>query len=164
MSDINYVKNVDDAASAVEHLVNATNDPVLRETFTKLLIAIQAQGYAGEREIEALKFEIDIKGNYIADMERVYAKAKRRMTPVYVVNDNQEMYPVTYNTYAAAVEAVRQKHAADIEEYEKMLQEDDLPIESEVDVPEDREKNKTTIFFDMTKTLVEISRLHIGCD
>lgn len=82
MPKTNYRKPVDDAASAVEHLVNAKNDPVLREAFTKLLIAIQAQGYAGEREIDALKFEIDIKGNYIADMERVFAKASRRMTPV----------------------------------------------------------------------------------
>lgn len=81
-----------------------------------------------------------------------------------MVNDNQEIYPVTYNSYAAAVEAVREKHAADIEKYEKMLQEEDLPIESEVDVPEGQEKNKTTIFLEMAKTWVEISRLQIGSD
>lgn len=86
------------------------------------------------------------------------------MASVYVVKDNNELYPVAYTTYAAAVEAVREKHAEDIEEFTKMLEDEGLPSESEIDVPEDTEKNKTFIFFEMSKSRIEISRLLIVSD
>lgn len=86
------------------------------------------------------------------------------MAHVYIVKDNGELYPLAYTTYAGAVEAIREKHAADIEEWEKILEEDGIPAESEIDVPEDCEKNKTLIFFEMSKTRIEISRLQISSD
>jgi hypothetical protein len=65
---------------------------------------------------------------------------------LYVVLENGELYPRLYSTYEAAREAVLHKHVDTLEEQRNECAEYNGVMSSRVDVEENKETGKTTLY------------------
>jgi hypothetical protein len=81
-----------------------------------------------------------------------------KMNHVYVVVENGDPYPAVYTSFAAAASAAKDRHAKTIEE--ELLEAGGEPICSDLDVPENVIKGKTSLYVEKG-IFIEIYKLPI---
>ena len=80
------------------------------------------------------------------------------MNMVYIVIENGTPYPSAYSSFSLAVFAAKEKHKKAIEE--ELKEAEGGPICSDVDVPENTESGKTSLYIEKG-IYIEIYRLPI---
>ena len=80
---------------------------------------------------------------------------------VYIVLENNIVHNSAYGSFSLAIEAITEKHTEEIEEERRWQIEEDFPIESFIDVPENKETGVTQLFIEHCKINIMIHRLNV---
>jgi len=82
------------------------------------------------------------------------------MNAVYIINENGQVYPLAYISFASAVEAVKESHKKTLDM--ELNEGHGKYVSSEIDVPENKLTGKTLLYiYSGTHLLIQICKLPI---